>query len=528
MRRIAVLPALIAAMFSATAAHATIGLIAIGDLTGSSAGSYTDLSGLSAPLENGVPGDLLGGLSSGLAYAGGNTFLGLPDRGPNATPFNDLVADTASYIDRFQTINMALSANTTSATDPFYGKVLPYTLTPTLSATTLLSSSTPLVYGDGSLGTSAATNPVTGLPYTLGSGVPALNAINNTNYFTGRSDNFDSALNSLNANNARLDPEGIRVSNDGKSVFVSDEYGPDVYQFDRATGERIHTFTLPSELAVAIQGPTTGSEGKPTNTSGRTANKGMEGLAITPDGKMLVGAIQANLLQDPKGTTRIVTINIDQTDPNYGQTHEYAYKLTTGSGVSEIVAINDHEFLVDERDGSGMADTPDTPSAATVKQLFKIDLTGATDVTGLSGASVTSAAVSKSMYLDVVKVLTDAGIDPKLIPSKIEGVAFGQDVIINGVTEHTLYIGNDNDFLSTIADPLNPTGGTAANPNLFYVFAFSDSDLGVDSNGNPTFALDFTPQQIAAVPEPETYAMLLAGLGLVGGATRRRRNKSQG
>ena len=37
--------------------------------------------------------------------------------------------------------------------------------------------------------------------------------------------------------------------------------------------------------------------------------------------------------------------------PVTGITHEYGYLLTTGTGVSEITAINDHEFLVDERDG---------------------------------------------------------------------------------------------------------------------------------------------------------------------------------
>ncbi|HEX5126813.1 MAG TPA: FxDxF family PEP-CTERM protein [Rhodocyclaceae bacterium] len=31
-----------------------------------------------------------------------------------------------------------------------------------------------------------------------------------------------------------------------------------------------------------------------------------------------------------------------------------------------------------------------------------------------------------------------------------------------------------------------------------------------------------TPQVIAAVPEPQTYAMLLAGLGLIGFIARRR------
>ena len=64
-------------------------------------------------------------------------------------------------------------------------------------------------------------------------------------------------------------------------------------------------------------------------------------------------------------------------------THEYAYDLTTGPGVSEILALNQHEFLVDERDGHGRGDG----SKAKIKQIFKIDLAGAVDVTDMDGAT---------------------------------------------------------------------------------------------------------------------------------------------
>lgn len=60
-------------------------------------GAPTDLSSVTAgTLENGVAGNLLGGLGSGLAWAGGNAFVALPDRGPNATAWNSAVADTSS------------------------------------------------------------------------------------------------------------------------------------------------------------------------------------------------------------------------------------------------------------------------------------------------------------------------------------------------------------------------------------------------------------------------------------------------
>ena len=188
--------------------------------------------------------------------------------------------------------------------------------------------------------------------------------------------------------------------------------------------------------------------------------------------------MQANLEQDKKKSLRIVTIDVRS-----GATHEYAYLLTDGSGVSEILAVNNHQFLVDERDGNGMADTPlltDTASAAAVKELFLIDLDGAQDVTGLSG-DLSAYKVPKTLFLDIATKLNAAGIDRHSVPSKIEGIAFGQDVVIGGATKHTLFVANDNDFLALIADPLklpsDPTRGMVPNPNKFYVFAFGDEDL---------------------------------------------------
>jgi hypothetical protein len=57
-----------------------------------------DLSGLTNTLENGQPANLFGGIGSGLAWAGGSTFLALGDRGPNAVAWNSTVDDTTSWI----------------------------------------------------------------------------------------------------------------------------------------------------------------------------------------------------------------------------------------------------------------------------------------------------------------------------------------------------------------------------------------------------------------------------------------------
>lgn len=465
-------------------AQAQLVLLAQGQLTGSKAGAGKDLSGLNYTLENGLPANVLGGIGSGLTYAGGNVFLAVPDRGPNATPYNSAVDDTVSYISRFQTLTMTLTASPSAG--------LPFTLTPELQRTTLLYSPTALQYGTGAgLGnTSAGT--------TIGSGAPVVNSAGHY-YFSGRSDNYG-AGSSGNPLDARFDPEAIRVSNDGKSVFISDEYGPYVRQFDRATGALIKTFTLPANLYVSNLSPKGDTEIN-GNTVGRVANKGMEGLAITPDGKTLVGIMQAALEQDnvsaPK-LLRIVTIDIAT-----GATHEYGYKLTNGSGVSEIVAVNNHQFLVDERDGKGLGDGPG--STAKVKQLFLIDLDNATDITNLTGKAAQDKAIAKSStpFLDLVAELGKAGIAATDVPAKIEGVTFGQDVTYNGATYHTLYLANDNDFVPA-----------TAGQNQFYVFGFQDKDLK-----------GFVAQSVAAapIPEPGIWAMLVAGVGAIGGMLRRRR-----
>jgi hypothetical protein len=294
--------------------------------------------------------------------------------------------------------------------------------------------------------------------------------INNdfSHYFSGRSDNFDPSKNSGNARDARLDTEGIRVSNDGARVYISDEYGPYVYAFDRLTGIRLRAFKLPDHLFVKNLKPV-GADEIAGNTSGRTANKGMEGLAITPDGKTLVGIMQAALIQDAaQGGAAKSLLRIEMIDIRSGKTlHEYAYLLTTGSGVSEIAALNNHEFLVDERDGKGRGDG----SNAKVKQIFKIDLANAVDVINMDGLTAAANAVSKSLFVDVVQVLGSNGITPDQVPAKLEGLAFGADVQNGGVTMHTLWLANDNDFLQDF-------GGTGANPNNFYVFGFTDADLG--------------------------------------------------
>ncbi len=253
---------------------------------------------------------------------------------------------------------------------------------------------------------------------------------------------------------AGYDSEGLVATPDG-GFWVSDEYGPFITRFDasgRAT-KRLSPFdgSLPAEL------------------SAREPNKGMEGLTITPDGRTLVGVMQAALKQPDltKKTKNVAPVRIVTYDLRTHQTHEYVYLLDdpkdNGGAVSEITAIGPTTFLVDERDG-GLE-----PGA--YKKLFRVDLSGATDVgpanpaydahrglllggksleafTGDDATADAKAAlaaagvvpVSKTLDVDLGGLLT--GLDPS-------GGFFGHDKI-EGVatTDHgrTLVISNDNDF----------------------------------------------------------------------------------
>jgi hypothetical protein len=274
----------------------------------------------------------------------------------------------------------------------------------------------------------------------------------------------------LNPDNG-YDSEGLVALPDG-TFWVSDEYGPFITHFD-ANGkeiQRLSPWGADPGHNVDLQNPL------PPELKLRTKNKGMEGLTVTPDGKTLVGIMQSALTVPDYGLgsngktvkpANVAPVRIVTIDLKTKAMHEYLYLLTnpatTGSAVSEITALSDTKFLVDERDGN-----QGEPGQAAFKDLYEIDLTGATDVKGdgtnplgytIGGKSIDAyvgdAPTAKAEYL-----LRQAGVTPvsktpyleigsllnQLNPS---GSFFSHDKIEGVATTDggkTVYLSNDSDF----------------------------------------------------------------------------------
>lgn len=178
---------------------------------------------------------------------------------------------------------------------------------------------------------------------------------------------YDPVTNPIKLDDYGLDSEGLAALKDG-TFWVSDEYGPHIVHYD-VNGKEIgrinpfvndgrNTFTLPQEFSY------------------RRANRGMEGLTITPDQKTLVGIMQSTMDLPIKAVnkstlTRIVTINLET-----GKVAQYLYRQEIAENSnSAIVAINENEFLVLERDGAFLRDKSNI-----MKHVYRIDLKNATNL----------------------------------------------------------------------------------------------------------------------------------------------------
>ena len=261
--------------------------------------------------------------------------------------------------------------------------------------------------------------PLTGLPNPAG-------------YGTSKETVVDANHQLLQRDKTGIDSEGLAVMRDG-TFWVSDEYGPHIVHFDR-NGIELER--------MSPRGVHTTGRRLPAVLGHLRPNRGMEGITTTPSNRVLVGIMQSALYNPSKqavvnkSVTRILMFDLAT-----GKTKQYLYQQGGDFWKnSEIRAIDEHRFLVDEHNGKD------------VKHVYLIDLNGATDVSdpadSATGLKVNGKAIEENSWEE----LAAAGIKPvrKTLVSDVKKDVDFQSSKFEGMWVadggKTLWIINDDDF----------------------------------------------------------------------------------
>ena len=176
-----------------------------------------------------------------------------------------------------------------------------------------------------------------------------------------------------------IDGEGLVLNNDG-TFWVSDEYGPYIYQFS-ATGKMLQAIQPPGAYLPQRNGTTSFSANSPPiynlnrkvtpadPTSGRNNNQGLEGLTRSSDGNTLYALMQSALNQEGgpnnpyRRQARLLEYDITNSVPQYKAEYVVTLPYWTDPSVdaskalkiaaqSEIHFLDKDRFLILSRDSS--------------------------------------------------------------------------------------------------------------------------------------------------------------------------------
>jgi hypothetical protein len=277
-----------------------------------------------------------------------------------------------------------------------------------------------------------------------------------------------------------LDSEAIARLPDG-SFYIGDEYAPRLYLFDRA-GRQIGAIPPVPALAPMKDGKLDFSAEK-APTTGRRNNQGLEAVSVSPDGTRLFAILQSATMQDSavgaqtRNNTRVLVYDISKTRTPAKPIGHYVLQLPVlrenGDGgapdataaQSEMLALNDSQFLVLARDGNGRG--KGTPLAPSYKAILLVDLKGATNLAGtpyeqdvvpVAKDGVLKADIAPVKQVELVNLLnptqlarfgmnlSTAPSTPLSLPEKIEAMSLAPVLDPKAPNDVFLLVGNDNDF----------------------------------------------------------------------------------
>jgi len=274
-----------------------------------------------------------------------------------------------------------------------------------------------------------------------------------------------------------LDAESLQFTRGG-SFYIGDEYTANVYYFDRR-GRLRAIIQPPAAITPRRDGlPHFGSLKSPE--TGRRNNQGAEGMSLSPDGRTLFVMMQSALIQDSatgnaagRVNTRVLAYDVSK-DPAPAQPKAHhviqlpAYDADGKGGApnrtaaqSEIVALDDHRFLMLSRDGAGQG--ADNKNPIVYKSILLVDLTNATNLAGTEYETGTSSLLqdrtSTALRPEIIPAdrielinmlnapqLARLGLSVDSLSEKWEAMDLVSVLDPDRPADYFLFVGNDNDF----------------------------------------------------------------------------------
>jgi hypothetical protein len=162
---------------------------------------------------------------------------------------------------------------------------------------------------------------------------------------------------------ADIDPESLQRAKDG-TLWVGDEFGPWVLHFS-ADGVLLEApFPLPDGL-FSPNNPLHQGE-TPTVRNSR----GIEAMAMTPNGKTLYVVLEGTVVGDPAGSRRIYAFDVRTRQ--FSRMADYRAEGTdvgaTERFIGDAQALDQHRLLLIERDGNGRMTEP------LFRTVYEVDL----------------------------------------------------------------------------------------------------------------------------------------------------------
>ena len=234
--------------------------------------------------------------------------------------------------------------------------------------------------------------------------------------------------------NRGLDTEGLVPDGQG-GYWLCDEYGPFLIHVD-GQGKILKKFGPEAQA-----GEQQVAGGLPSLLAWRQPNRGFEGVARLPSGK-IIAAVQSTLDIEGKTAKSATFIRLLELDPQTGKTRMLAYPLEAGfykknkdAKIGDLVAVDEQTLLVIEQGKD--------KDKQMHNRIYRLDLAPASDLSGLqiAGKALEFADAEALHAAGVVPVAKQLLVDLQSLgwsAEKAEGLT-----LVDG---KTLAVASDNDF----------------------------------------------------------------------------------